>query len=244
VLLIFKDMNRQKVTVYCLPFAGGNQHSYSKFADYTSEHISFLPVELPGRGARWKEPLLTDIHAITNDVFKQVSADLSNPYAIYGHSMGSLLGYLLTKKALARQLPPPLHLFFSGAHEPTRPMVKHPRHLFSKEEFLKKLKDLGGSPDEVLDDPMMLDFYEPLLRADFQATDSYQHKPSKPFDIPITVMIGMEEGITIEQALAWQQETTIPIEVFQFPGKHFFIYEYVREIIELIELRLKPVPAN
>lgn len=231
-------MSNSKIHIYCLPFAGGSQQSYGQFTDYENEYINFIALELPGRGNRWKEPLLKDVHAMADDVFHQINNELAQPYAIYGHSMGSLIGYLLIKKILSNQLPAPLHLFCSGAHEPTRPMVEKPRHLFSKEDFIKKLKQLGGSPDEVLDDPVMLDFYEPLLRADFQATDSYIHQPSAPFDIPITVMIGTDEGITMEQALAWQQETTVPIEVIHFPGKHFFIFDHVADIIHIMKSNL------
>jgi surfactin synthase thioesterase subunit len=227
-----------KINIYCLPFAGGSQQSYYQFTDHCGDDISFIALELPGRGTRWKEPPLKDIHAMTDDVFRQIKNELQQPYAIYGHSMGSLIGYLLIKKILTEQLPAPLHLFCSGAHEPTRPLVEKPRHLFSKEDFIKKLKQLGGSPDEVLDDPVMLEFYEPLLRADFQATDSYIHQASEPFNVPITVMIGTDEGITTEQALAWQQETTAPIEVIQFPGKHFFIFDHVADIIHIMKSNL------
>lgn len=227
-----------RINVYCLPFAGGSQHSYTQFTDCNSELVNFIPLELPGRGSRWKEPPLTDIHQMTDDVFEQIKNQLTHPYAIYGHSMGSLIGYLLTKKILKDQLPAPQHLFFSGAHEPTRPLVEKPRHLFSEEDFINKLKQLGGSPDEILDDPIMLDFYLPLLRADFQATDGYIHHPSKPFNIPITVIIGTDEGITLQQALAWQQETTVPIEVIHFPGKHFFIFDHATAIINIIETNL------
>src|SRR5690349_13710103 len=136
------------INIYCLPFAGGSQLSYSPFVRYENGRVQFLPLELPGRGARWREPLLTNIHKMAHDAFEQIRNDLTQPYAIYGHSMGSLIGYLLTKKILAYGLPAPMHLFFSGAHEPTRPQLKQPRYLFSKEDFIKKIKDLGGSPDE------------------------------------------------------------------------------------------------
>lgn len=227
-----------KTNIYCLPFAGGSQQSYYQFTDHDSNEVSFISLELPGRGSRWKEPPLKDIHVMCDDVFSQIKNELSQPYAIYGHSMGSLIGYLLTKRILQERLPAPLHLFCSGAHEPTRPLVEKPRHLFSKEDFIKKLKQLGGSPDEVLDDPVMLEFYEPLLRADFEATDSYIHQPCEPFDVPITVMIGTDEGISLEQAWAWQQETTAPIEVIHFPGKHFFIFDHVADIIHIMKSNL------
>jgi surfactin synthase thioesterase subunit len=234
----------QKINIFCLPFAGGNQHSYRQLTDHESEWANWLPVELPGRGIRTREALLTDVHAMANDVFDQIRDLLTAPYAIYGHSMGSLIGYLLTKKIIRQQLNQPLHLFFSGAHEPSRPPLEQPRHLFSKENFIKKLKELGGSPEEVLDDPELLDFYEPLLRADFQATDTYIYEVSAPFHLPVTIMIGKEEGITMEQASAWQQETTGEVDIIQFPGNHFFIFEHAGEITGIMESKLKAEPVN
>lgn len=234
-------MDHQAITVYCLPFAGGNQHSYRKLAELPSQLVNLVPVELPGKGHRIKEALLTDVNAMADDVFEQIRYDLSKPYAIYGHSMGSLIGYLLTIKIMCHRLPPPIHLFFSGAHEPSRLPVLTPRHLFSKEDFKKKLKELGGSPDEVLENQMLFDFYEPLLRADFQATDTYIHEPSGLLNVPVTVMIGKDEGITMEQALSWQNETTGGVEVIYFPGGHFFIFDFEKEIMDIIESKLKAV---
>jgi surfactin synthase thioesterase subunit len=90
----------------------------------------------------------------------------------------------------------------------------------------------------LLDDPDAMEFFEPILRADFQAFETYCYEQSDPLDIPIWVAIGTDEEATYEKAIAWQFETKREVEVVQFPGNHFFIFEHEREIVEIIANKL------
>lgn len=223
-----------KVKLYCLPFAGGSRYSYNGYIKSAPSNVVVTPVELPGRGMRYNEQLLADADRMADDVFEQIRSDLNSPYAIYGHSMGTLLGYLLTKRIVEADLPKPLHLFFSGRGGPSVKYDEPPRYGLPKAEFVTKLRELGGSPDEVLADDSLIEFFEPILRADFQAVETFNYVASEPFDIPITVMIGTNEKTNYEQALAWKKETTADVTVRQFPGKHFFIFQFEKEILKLI----------
>jgi len=116
---MMKTSNNPKITLYCLPFAGGHSLSYRDFQANVDENILIKPLELPGRGKRIREPLLTNLEAMADDVFQQVISDLNGQlYAIYGHSMGAILGYLLTKRLVNAGKPAPLHLFVSGRKTP------------------------------------------------------------------------------------------------------------------------------
>ena len=98
-------------------------------------------MELPGRGQRISEPLLSDIHKIVDDAFLQIKAHINIPYAIYGHSLGTLLGFLLVKRILNENLQQPLHLFFSGRGGPSVQDKDKHIHALPKKEFIKKLHD-------------------------------------------------------------------------------------------------------
>jgi surfactin synthase thioesterase subunit len=228
-----------KITVFCLPFAGGSKYSYRGYVNAAPRNIEVVPLEIPGRGSRSKEKLLTNIHLILDDVFMQVRDRVSQPYAIYGHSMGTLLAYLLTKRLVTAKMPLPLHLFLSGSGGPAVHHREEVYHLLPKAAFLNKIRNMGGSPDEILDDEILMNFFEPILRADFQATETYQYAPLGPFDIPMTCMIGLQEKTTYEEVLAWKRETTGSFEVMQFPGKHFFIFDHENEILKIIDDKLK-----
>jgi surfactin synthase thioesterase subunit len=227
-----------KVKLFCLPFAGGSRYSYNGYVKSAPSNLLVVPVELPGRGLRFNEELLVSAHTMVDDLFQQISGDLNQPYAIYGHSMGTLLGYLLTKRILKEKLRKPQHLFFSGRGGPSVKYDEPPRYALPKSEFVKKLRELGGSPDEVLEDDGLIDFFEPILRADFKAVETFEYEASEPFDIPITVMIGTNEKTNYEQAMAWKKETVSEVTVRQFPGKHFFIFQFEKEVIKIISKNL------
>ena len=229
----------KKLNLYCLPFAGGSKYSYNAFVKSAPKEINVIPIEIPGRGSRFKDPLFTDIQQIADDVFAQIRDGLDVPYAIYGHSMGSLLGYLVTKKIVASGLSHPLHLFFTGASAPSVEKDSVLRYLLPKEEFKAELRELGGSPDEILSDDTLMDFFEPILRADFEAVETYNHQETQPFSIPIHVVIGTDEKVSYEDATKWQEETLSKIKVQQLPGGHFFIFDFVKEIISMISENFK-----
>ncbi|MFZ6011897.1 MAG: thioesterase II family protein [Bacteroidota bacterium] len=230
-----------KINLFCLPFAGGSLYSYRGYIENAPEHVNVVPLDLPGRGTRVRETLLTNIHDMVNDIYGQIKNRLNEPYAIYGHSMGSLIGYLLTKKIIKNGQNAPEYLILTGCIGPSLAEFNHdvPKHDLPKPEFIQKLKELGGSPDEVLENEQLLNFFEAIIRADFQATENYRYEESEPLNVPILVIIGLEERATYEQALAWQKETTEPIEVIQMTGKHFFIFDHVVEIMDIISKRLK-----
>lgn len=225
--------------IFFLPFAGGSKYSYTSFLPEANKcGIGIVTVELPGRGGRFKEELVTDVHALANDIFNQIRHMLTPPYAIYGHSMGALIGYLVTRKIYASALPMPAHLFFSGCGGPSFKEDTPPNHLLEKQAFINKLKELGGCPDEVLGDDYILEVFEPIIRADFQAVETYQYQDALPLNIPVTVMIGSEEHTSVEEAETWQRETTHPIEVLVFPGNHFFIFGKELELMHIMKKKL------
>ena len=209
-------------------------YSFKSFEPFVPEGINWIPLEPPGRGKRAREPLVKDLYTISADLFRQLRGQLDSPYMIYGHSMGGLLAYLVTLRIAASDLPAPRQLFVSGCGGPSSATQRVGRYRLPGEQFWKTLRDLGGSPDEILYDRDLQLFFEPILRADFEAIENYQYRHCTPFDIPITVLIGRDEFVTRKEALLWQKETRAPIEVISYPGNHFFIFEQARHIVHLM----------
>ncbi|WP_224999252.1 thioesterase II family protein [Cesiribacter sp. SM1] len=222
----------KKVKIFAIPFAGGSKYSYRVLHDYVPSHFSWETIELPGRGARIHENLLMDINKTADDVFNQIRHRINGQdYIIYGHSMGTLLGYELTKRILQAGLNPPVSLFFTGRGAPgVREEIKISG--FGREAFWKEIKDLGGLPEEILQNEEMKDFFEPFLRADFKAVEDYEYQPmEKPFPIPLFVRIGSDELVYWKDALKWQNETQYELNLKALPGDHFFIFQYPEYII-------------
>lgn len=227
---------QSRVQLICIPFAGGNSYSFRDLRTHLADSIDFHPVELPGRGRRFGEPLLTSMTDMADDLLVQVRDLLKPPYAFYGHSLGGRLAGLLARQVVALELPCPIHLFVSGCPGPS--VVKdRRRHELPRSDFFAMLKGMG-CPPEVLASEEVMALFEPVLRADLEANDTFRYVPGSPYDIQISAMIGTEEDTTREEALAWQKETTQELALSEFPGGHFFIYEHLNEIGSLLSTRL------
>ncbi len=237
---MMKTSNNSKITLYCLPFAGGNTLSYRDFQANVAETILIKPLELPGHGKRTREPLLTSLEAMADDVFQQVISDLNGQlYAIYGHSMGATLGYLLTKRILNAGKPAPLHLFFSGREAPAVIDNKLPKHQFPKQDFFNHINELGGLSPGILEHAELMDFFEPIVRADFKALETYIYQPASPFDIPMTILHGLaDKEVAYHDLLPWQQESYQPIAIQTFSGGHFFIFDQLSQLGQIFSRTL------
>lgn len=222
--------------IFAIPFAGGSKYSYNVLKEHIDTSFSFHAIELAGRGERMMDELQDDIHQMAEDVFQQIKDQLGDDYILYGHSMGTILCYLVIKKIVEQGLPQPKHLVVSGAAGPSTEERERKRHLLNKTDFRNKLSSYGGSPQEVLDNDELFDFFEPILRNDFKAVETFFYEPwERQMDVPITVLIGLEEGVTLKEAKLWEQETTQAVSVRQFPGRHFFIYNYPGEVVKAIQ---------
>jgi len=218
----------------CLPYAGGTKHSFRYINKSILENINIYSFDYPGHGNRIKESCLVSMNDIVDDIYSQIQPILNEPYAIYGHSMGAILSYLLTRKIELNKINLPLHVFISGTDAPSVKSKKEVRYSLPKDQFIEKLKKLGGMPDEILENEELLGFFEPILRSDFQAVETFNYIKLDPLNVPITVMIGDKEELEEEDVLKWQEETTHKLEVYNFNGGHFFIFDNGKEITELI----------
>jgi surfactin synthase thioesterase subunit len=227
------------MNLICFPYAGGGKTSYRKYLKYKDPKIDLVTIEYPGRGTRQGEPLLLIIDDMVNDAYNQIVKLLDKPYAFYGHSMGALIGYLVMKRiSLDKNKNLPRSLFVSGRQGPSVHSNENLNEL-NREHLIKKLSDLGGSENSILYDQDLMNLYEPIIRADFKVIASYQYDFSGLIEIPITVIIGNEDSIKEDEAHAWQDETSVDIEIKKYPGNHFFIFDNSFQIMSLINTKLK-----
>lgn len=226
----------QKIPLVCLPFAGGSRYSYRNYEGCTPAFLELHPLEYPGRGRRVQERLLTDMDAIIVDLYRQVKDGIfDGSYALYGHSMGGLAAILLARLIFSEGRRPPVHLFITGAGAPSSSKArKKMRHLLGKAEFIDEIRALDGCPAEVLENPSLLEFIEPILRADFCATENYSHRRRERMEVPMTIITGTMEELDEEDILGWQEESSLPVDFYRMPGNHFFIYDHSARIMEII----------
>jgi surfactin synthase thioesterase subunit len=183
--------------------------------------------------------LCPSLEGLGDDVFSQLQRGMpAGPFAFYGHSMGALLALLAARRLRAAGLPGPAALILSGSDAPSA-MKERRRHLLPPADFIAMLDEMGGCPPQVLQDRELVAFFEPILRADFQAVETWDRRREPPLDVPIVAMIGDEDETSIEGAQAWAGETTASCETHTFPGGHFFILDQWDAIAALIQAQLE-----
>ncbi len=224
-----------QIKLICFPFAGGGRYSYRIFNDYVSSKVKLDFIDLPGRGARTSESLLTSMDDVVEDVYASLKEAIipGEDFAFFGHSMGALVSYLTTLKMRANGDRLPLKLFLSGRRAPSIPTEKK-TYTYPKADFIEEVRDIGGSTEEVLQNEELMNYYEPILRADFQVVEDYRYSPAEPLTIPMSVLMGTEESFGVEEALQWRQESTHEIEFREFKGGHFFIFDFPDQIMNMI----------
>ncbi len=220
------------MNLYALPYAGGHSLVYRNLQPLLKPAVNLQAIDPPGRGRRSHEPLITDMEHMADDVFHRIQHELTDhPYAIFGHSMGSLLAYLLARRIAEAALPLPKHLFCSGRASPSVPaaeiLMPPPKHTLPSPAFWAYIEGLGGVPPEVKLHRELMEYFEPVLRADIKALECYQYRaPQKPLGVPITVFYGIEDReITTESLMPWQQESTEGVTLCPLHGGHFGIFE-------------------
>lgn len=211
--------------LFLLPYAGANKYSYKFLESSFPPNIQIHALELPGRGRRFTESLLTNLKDGAKDIYDQMEPYFHEPYAIFGHSMGAVLGYMVTRKILASGFSPPIQLFCSGRSSlwSTNP---EPWYELPSADFWNKIIELGGLPDSSQINDEMKVLFEPILRADFRMIQSVEKEPRtlEPIDIPITVVLGKEDKLTQNQS-TWQQQTTACVDIHYMEGGHFYFLE-------------------
>ena len=229
-----------KINLFCFPFAGGNKYSYRELEKSANRFFDMITLEYPGRGSRITENLITDIDVLVDDLFQQIINLIDvKSYAFYGHSMGGLIAYLLVRKIVDHGYSLPIHVFVSGASSPSSSSRKRSEiHLLDKKEFVNEIKSYNGCPNEILENEDLLDFIEPILRADFSASERFLYKEHEPLDVPFTVITGTDEDMEVDDIFGWEKETNKSINFKRLPGDHFFIFKHTYKIVEIISYEI------
>jgi medium-chain acyl-[acyl-carrier-protein] hydrolase len=218
-----------RLRLVCFPYAASAASLYRPWVDLLGSTIEVCPVEYPGRGVRMAEPPLRDMKRLCDSLLEpMLELQGGVPLALFGHSMGARVAFELAQRLSGKVV----HLFTSGAVAPDiaprlggGPGAK-PIAQLNDEEFRARLRELGGTPPEILDDDGLMERVLPMVRADFVLVERYRAAPHAQVDVPITVFRGTEDpGVFAPDADRWQLRTNAAFRHIEVPGGHFFLDE-------------------
>lgn len=220
--------------LYMIPFAGGSCYSYRPLEQLIEGHMDTQVFELPGRGKRMREPFVSNYSEAVDDIYSQMDLNDETDFAFFGHSMGAILAYLLTVRLKEQGKKIPKHLFLAGHRAPNCRQRSILKHELPKSEFISELQKLEGVPKELLEDSEAMDFFEPVIRADFRVIEGYCQKEVVQVPVPITLLMGDKDDITAEEKGKWKNFTSDKFIYSEHKGGHFFIYQHKDQIMKTI----------
>jgi medium-chain acyl-[acyl-carrier-protein] hydrolase len=224
-----------QLRLFCFPYAGGSSWIFHSWADAFPREIAVHPVELPGHGKRFSEPLVTRMNEMVDKLVVDLQPLLDRPCAFFGHSMGAKIGFELALRLERHGLVSPKHVFVSAATPHRRRSDAPPIHSLPTRRFLDELRSLNGTPPEVFEDAELLNFVIPVLRADFALDYAAEKVSPSPIGCPISAFVGSEDPqAKSEHALEWQFYTTSDFRVHMVPGGHFYLHAQRQELLQVI----------
>jgi medium-chain acyl-[acyl-carrier-protein] hydrolase len=230
--------------MFCFPYAGGGASIYRGWGASLPHDLEVCPVQLPGRESRLREPSFPDLESMVPAVTDALAPYLDLPFVLFGHSMGAAISFTLARELRRRGGPQPLHLFVSGRRAPHLPAREEPIHQLPDPEFTAKLRELNGTPEEVLQHEELMKLLLPLLRADFGVNETYEYTEEAPLAAGISAFGGIgDQDVLREDVEAWRQHTTGRFRARMFPGDHFFIHGNKDLVLEAVTRDLAEIVA-
>lgn len=220
-----------------LPYAGGTAQLCKAWRYFLGKNVEVQPIELAGRGSRFKEACYSDLKEALEDIFKKVENYADEPYVIYGHSFGALLTYELYHMIKEAGMKEPEQLFFSGCLPPHRRSSEKKIFELNDLEFINEIIKFNGMEKEVLENKELMNLVLPILRADFKLLERYKYteKPNK-ISKKVTVLYGND--MTFEGVEGWRDLTSDNITFHHINGDHFFVKKNMKEVLDVVNCKI------
>lgn len=222
----------------CLPPAGTGAGLFRSWTRLAPSTMTVHPVALPGREARYSEPAPRSIDALADQLAMELAPYAGGRYAIFGYSMGALLGYELARRFTDAGLRMPEVFFALGCNAPDRMVYeREPFHTMEPGAFRQALVELGGTDAEILNNPEAMEVFEPVLRNDFRICETYVHDAARGrLDCPAHIFLCDADAFVNRQAAAaWSDFVTGGTRLHQVTGPHML----ERAVFDTLPARLE-----
>jgi medium-chain acyl-[acyl-carrier-protein] hydrolase len=230
-----------RMRLFCFAYAGGSASVFRGWAGSLPVTVEVCPVQLPGRENRYREKLITDFDELVASLSQALRPALDLPFAFFGHSLGALIAFEVARKIEQNPLVRGRlqQLFVSASRAPQFRTPDDETYKMPREQFIERLREMGGTPAEILQNTELLDFLLPIVRADFQLLASYTYRPGLTLKCPVTIFGGEQDHqISREQLEGWQVQTGGSTELKMFSDNHFFLNSQSQQVLHELTQRL------
>jgi surfactin synthase thioesterase subunit len=224
-----------RVRLFCFPHAGGGGSFFLPWSAALGPQIAVCPVMLPGREGRIREPAFDRMPRLVDALMEALLRYTEQDFAIFGHSMGSVVGYEFASRLEYEHGRRARCLLVSGRRAPHLPARRAPLHTLPDPGFTEGLRELNGTPPEVLEDDGLLRLFLPTLRADFAVNETYVPSGGSPLSCPVSALTGTADPeVTVEEMAQWRSVTADDFRLRVFYGDHFYLKSRPEDVLDAI----------
>ncbi|ANP56527.1 hypothetical protein AVL59_15460 [Streptomyces griseochromogenes] len=227
--------------VLCFPHAGGSAAFFRPFKDHLPRGYGVAGVQYPGRQDRLREPFVTTVEELADQIALQLRPPADVPLVLFGHSMGAVVAFEVARRLEAGRPTGLLGLVVSGRRAPST--VRHEAvHRAGDRALIAEVTGLGGTEERLFEDEELMRLVVPVLRNDYRAIETYRANQDLLARTPVLCLRGdRDPKVDADEAAAWARHTAAGCAVEEFPGGHFFLNERRPEVGRSIERFTRPL---
>jgi medium-chain acyl-[acyl-carrier-protein] hydrolase len=197
-------------------------------------------VQLPGRENRRAEEPFRRIEPLLATLLDELRPLLDRPFAFFGHSMGALIAFELSRELRRADRPLPVRLFLSARRSPEL-ASRHPdASTLPDPEFFAKLDLLAGESPSAIRDPELIELLAPLIRTDFELCESYRYRDEAPLPVPFSCLSATDDAeVDWAEVAAWERHSSVSCRHRVYSGSHLFIRDHEQSVLADIAADLR-----
>ncbi|MFD9485021.1 thioesterase II family protein [Streptomyces sp. NPDC059991] len=215
--------------LFCFHHAGGGASFYAPWPARVIPGVDVLPVQLPGRESRFREPRFHDAGTLAEALAEELAPWLDRPYAVYGHSMGALIGFAVVAARMRAGGRAPLAMFLGAYAAPHLTPPLPPADLHDDAGLARLLVDIGGLHPRFLGRDDWLRALLPIVRDDLRICASHREaglpdpdEAEQRLPLDIRAFAGADDALVDPGAVyAWERYAR-DFRLTTVPGGHFF----------------------
>lgn len=232
-----RPLHQAQTKILCFSYAGGGISVFAGWHKQLPHNVELNIVQPPGRGTHFSQSPIDNMTALIDALLPMVSDILQGQYVVYGHSLGSRVAFELVRQAMVKGFRAPLHFFASGSSGPSPVCAEDKMYQLSDDAFIQRLKNINGTPDEILANRQFMRLLLPTLRADFKLAATYSCPEKFTIDTDVTVLSGRDDAIPIERLQQWGNFFRHS-EIAMCDGGHFFIDTHPEQVLAIVNRKL------
>lgn len=219
-----KQNPKAEIKMFCFPYGGGNASVFTGWPKFLPDFVELYAIQLPGRANRISESPIVNMNDLLTKLSLLLVRYIDRPYVFFGHSLGALIAFEISKRMEKVFGYQPEWLFLS-AHSPPGLERKIKLYELSDDDFISEIRKKNGTPKEIFDNEELLSYVLPVLKSDYKLSETYSYNDLTKVNIPLHVFGGDYDLTVTEKILMlWKDFSTSNEFSFKsFPGDHFFL---------------------